>query len=169
MKMEKKMWSTPVANVEQFMANEYVAQTCYNLGCAIPGEDGSGYDFNYRHHTAKNDGTGCGHKDNQVLVETVYDVNGVDQYRYTMKEVNTDGWGDLNCTFYTGNGDDEVTREDYSEQYRVPYWTSDTLGEKLKAGMQVFWTTIVGSGIWATTMYHWGVVEYESASNPNRS
>lgn len=41
--MEKKIWTRPLAEVEQFMANEYVA-ACWKINCNVP--DGYGYTDN---------------------------------------------------------------------------------------------------------------------------
>ena len=38
--MEKKIWTRPMAQVEQFMANEYVA-ACWKIKCNVP--SGTGY------------------------------------------------------------------------------------------------------------------------------
>lgn len=41
--MEKKIWTRPLAEVEQFMANEYVA-ACWKINCNVP--RGYGYQDN---------------------------------------------------------------------------------------------------------------------------
>ena len=38
--MEKRVWTMPMAEVEQFMANEYVA-ACWKINCNVP--SGTGY------------------------------------------------------------------------------------------------------------------------------
>ena len=145
--MEKKIWSRPVAAAEQFLPNEYIS-ACFGVACQYGvegGEDGLPTDPWGRNHTAKADGTGCGHRKNQHVRE-LGEVNGVMQYE--MVEADTDGYGTLQCTFTDSN---------YSNSSRYAYGLGD--------GQTIYWTTRVG---WVT-MRHYGTVDLDDKSRPLRS
>lgn len=152
--MEKMTWTRPVAAVEQFMPNEYIA-ACFGISCIAGAADGGANTADpHNHqtwgsygtwHTAKSDGSGCGHVYNQFIVE---ENNGT----YTMIEKNARIAGgsaeSLDCTLYTDNWGS-----------RVNSWSS------LTQGQTVYWSTQAGY----FTMYHYGTVNLLDETRPLRS
>ncbi|MBR1743425.1 MAG: hypothetical protein IJ733_16455 [Lachnospiraceae bacterium] len=127
--MEKKAWVQPLAVVENFMANEYVA-ACWGVVCDVPADatdplkgipdeisEGSGITHRKKF---------CGDSNHyQIRLD---DKTGVP---YEMYEVQTDGLGDLQCTIYT----------DSSFQTKKDIAT-------VKANEYIYWTTKSGSKVW---------------------
>lgn len=93
----KEKWTTPKTVIEEFTPSNYCA-ICWAVGCKVPwtgtpaynddkhpiqigGKDSGGAVHQYDH---------CGNSQNQFIVEG---ANG----KIEMKEINTDGLGDLVC------------------------------------------------------------------------
>lgn len=159
----KEMWEAPRILVEEFAANEYVA-VCWDVACQTGikgGNSGTKDEYEYQYnkdgnggnnnHAMTNAGTGCGHEDNQYIYEAGMNASG--DTLYGMKEVNVDGQDDLVCTIWT----DENTK------YQAGYGSQLVSG--LTDGMKIFWTTANSFYTW----FHWGYVDFDDPSHPNRS
>ncbi len=105
---EKKMWTQPMAVVQEFVANEYVA-ACWNVKCSVTGVDAVG--GNHRQQFC-GDGTHY-----QIMLDD--NSNPV-----SMTETQTDGLGDLACKLYTDasySTPKNISEVKYNEQL---YWTT---------------------------------------------
>ena len=143
-------WETPRVTIQEFEPNEYVA-ACWAIACKYGiqgGEDGmnnpnwwwlEGSDAT---HTLRSDGTGCGHEDNQFITQN-------DNGSFSVKEINTQGLGDLNTRLTT-----------YSNYRGLSSSISD-----VEPGDIIYWTTSSGN----RTLYHMGKVSTADYGHPNRS
>lgn len=157
----KEMWETPRIAVEEFAANEYVA-ACWGVGCDVDasnkwekendsnvwnnraGRYYTWYELNTLGTSGDAHGTDhCGNSGNQVIFD--YDNNGTAD---AMKEVGTDGLGDLDCTIWTDN----------------TFSTTMDVGD-VSIGDVIYWTTSAGNKIW----HHIGKVFATVLGHPNRS
>ena len=155
----KKRWGTPMAMVEEFEANEYVA-ACYSVVCNVdaandvernwpvwvpgnrPWESGNwsnNYDAGQTHSS-----TACGALGNYYVID-----NNNDGRFDGMIEISRDQ-GQLPCTIYTG--------ADYS--------TTASWGG-IASGQTIYWTTSSTDG--DRTWHHQGVVGTSDPAHPNRS
>ena len=110
---EKKMWKQPMAVVQKFAANEYVA-ACWSVKCYVTGVDKVG--GNHRTQFC-GDGT-------HYQIEL--DDNGTP---ISMIETDTDGMGNLACTLYTDNSytnPKNISEVTYNETL---YWTTQYEGQ----------------------------------------
>lgn len=139
----KKRWGTPMAMVEEFEANEYVA-ACWGVQCDVDwannyewrqGDYNQGVTHAWDH---------CGNSSNQVI----FDDNG-DNVGDRMIETGTDGLGDLVCTIYT-DGTYSTVRNVSSVQVEET----------------IYWTTTASDG---RTWNHKGKVYATAEGHPNRS
>lgn len=150
--MEKRIWTRPVAVVEQFMANEYVA-ACWGISCDYGeggGNDGNNDPLTPNNRNSKHrqmtNGTGCGWEHSQAITDRVNSPGN-----FSIIEINSPtGAGDLPCTIFTDGS----------------YTTSvDTLAlSQLSNGMDVYWTNSWNG----TTWHHKGQVVMDD-SHPGRS
>lgn len=138
----KLKYVTPQMREEVFQANEYVA-ACWYIGCERAFDtDNVEWEQQGVSHGSNNDGTGCGHQENQAI--RVSD-NGV----VSLVEVRTSGLGDLQCTITDSS------------------WNPTTLKQSdVKTGNMVYWTTSADNRIW----HHYGKIEgTDSGANANHS
>lgn len=139
----KKRWGTPMAMVEEFEANEYVA-ACWGVACDTTWSNnyelthGGDYWNGVTHDDAH-----CGNSSNQVI-RTDDDGNPI-----RMVETGTDGLGTLNCTIYWD--------ENYTSQRDV---------STVAVGNTIYWTTSADDG---RTWNHMGTVFATAEGHPNRS
>ena len=132
-----KTWTQPVATVQPFEANEYVA-ACWNVTCSVPAEQGvaSAWD-----PLAPGDGhlthrsQFCG---DPTHYQIILDSNNIP---INMVEIQTDNLGDLTCTLFTDGS--------YSTIRDISTVT---------AGEYIYWTTSSGSRTW----HHRGTVQGSS-------
>lgn len=150
----KQTWVTPRVNIQNFEANEYVA-ACWDAACGtgILGENmryghpdehiimGNPDSTNNNHGKAVS-GTGCGWAVNQY-------ITGIGSGPFTMKEVNISGQNDLECRLYTDT------------TYTTPIQSLSNLQE----GQTIYWTTSNTEYTW----YHYGTVNLQNTTHPNRS
>ena len=144
----KKRWGTPMAMVEEFEANEYVA-VCWGVACDVSWANdyeqkyGFWEDGNVSHASDH-----CGNSSNQVI----YDRNN-DGVGEAMVETGTDGLGTLTCTIYT----------DYNRY--TGRFTGQTSASQVEVGDLIYWTTSSGNRTW----HHRGTVTATAEGHPNRS
>lgn len=149
----KKIWTKPMATVEEFAANEYVA-ACWGISCdhgERGGQNGAADPINgngiYNRHRKMNNGQGCGWLDNQAVT----DRTGVEG-QFTVIELNSPtGVRELPCTLY---GTDSTYRAE------VDYLNLS----EIQDGMTIYWTTSNGGITW----HHQGQIVMDD-SHPNRS
>lgn len=148
----KKIWTKPMATVEEFAANEYVA-ACYEIACSIGAEGGN---FGKRDtccghsHTKKDNGSGCGWAANQNIQVTGSGENAV----FSIVEINNDSYDDLTCYFY-----------DPANPNGPAYETITGL----EVGDTVYWKTNVGVMGRVVWMHHKGTYTLQDAAHPLRS
>lgn len=154
----KKEYVTPMMTGEKFVANEYVA-ACWGVGCDVT----TANDYEQTHYYNYNKTWAdigcshalahCGNSGNQVI----YDVNN-DGVADKMKEVGTDGLGNLDCTIYSDGN----------------YTTIKDIAD-VKIGQTIYWTTSAteqgGYGKPSITRiwHHVGTVYQTVPGHPNRS
>lgn len=110
---EKKMWKQPMAVVQKFAANEYVA-ACWNVACNV-----TGWDAVNGLHRAEFCGDGSHY-------QIVLDDNSTPVY---MIETDTDNMGDLACTLYA-DGSYTTPRDISTVRYdELLYWTTQYEGQ----------------------------------------
>lgn len=144
--MEKKSYGKPVLKAERFVANDY-CKMCVGLVCTVaPSEAGSTVNYNSKHnddagHTKKEDGSGCGWEQNQVLR---VDASG----KVSIVEINSGYGGELVCT------PTNIIESNLNENY---------IKEQVKnGGLYLEWTTY---GFY----YHEGTIKAIETSRPNHS
>lgn len=142
-KIMKRTYETPVACVEKFMPNEYVA-ACWGVACDWSWAN----QYEQNHHNWHNGDIShaadhCGNSSNQVIMD--YNDDGIGD---RMIETGTDGLGNLNCTIYT------------DANYRNTINVST-----VQIGQEIYWTTRSGSRTW----HHKGTVTATAEGHPNRS
>lgn len=173
MKMEKKMWSTPMATVEQFAANEYV-NACWKIGCLIPKNEASGdwwrkgssHDpwtdgstYNAHRESAGN----CGHVESQYI----YDV-GNNQFSMQERHVQDGKVEWLNVEFYinadgTAGDLSQVTSSDpYADKSK---WSSTITLDQNDDDQYIFWRTEYTSGRNSWEYYHYGLVDFDAVDH----
>lgn len=143
-----KKWERPMAVVEEFEPNEYVA-ACWGVACSTKEANKveqswmlNQWESNYANgqtHSADH----CGTMTNQWVIDDNNDGT-VDR----MVETGTDGLGNLNCTLYA------------DANYNTPASFSG-----VKIGSYIYWTTSSGNRTW----HHQGTVIGTDSSHPNRS
>ena len=139
----KKEYVAPVIVGEEFSANEYVA-ACWGVGCSVKEANDIERSLkNYHYPDLFHGADHCGMSGNQVI----YDDNN-DGTADRMKEIGTDGLGNLDCTIYT------------DDTYRTVRSIST-----VKADETIYWTTSAGSKTW----HHVGKVFNTVPGHPNRS
>lgn len=116
----KKVYEAPMACVESFAANEYVA-VCWGVACSTGSankvdKNASGVDHRDEH---------CGRDTNQHIYT---DSKGV---AVSMIEEGTDGLGNLTCTLYQDSS----------------YWRTRSYSS-VKPGDYIYWTTKSGNRTW---------------------
>lgn len=138
-----KKWMTPIASVEEFEANEYVA-VCWGVACDV------GWANNYEKIHGYWDGGNvshasdhCGNSSNQVIYDR--DNNGVGE---AMVETGTDGLGSLSCTIY-----------------KDEYFRNQISASEVNINQTIYWTTSSGNRTW----HHRGTVTATAEGHPNRS
>lgn len=110
---EKKMWKQPMAVVQKFTANEYVA-ACWNVVCSVVGVDAVG--GNHRKQFC-GDGTHY-----QIMLDD-------NSTPVSMTETQTDGMGDLACRLYADasyTAPKNIAEVKYNETL---YWTTQYEGQ----------------------------------------
>lgn len=137
----KKKWIKPIAQIQSFMPNEYVA-VCWGVACNTSAANQWEWkNWNGRAiHLSKY----CGDSDHQYLI----DVTG-DGKAESMRELDSP-YGDLDCTFYT------------DDSYKNTVSISDI---KLSSGQTIYWTT-KGNTI---TYHHQGQIIGYDENHQNRS
>lgn len=151
-----KKWMTPIASVEEFEANEYVA-VCYSVVCTVDAANTveqswmlerpwwqGGPISNYaagQTHSA----TACGALGNYYATDV--DGNGLID---SLTEYSRDQ-GALACTLYTD-----------SSYQTTAGWNTVSAGSGT-----IYWTTSSADG--SRTWHHQGTVSVADASHPNRS
>ena len=143
-----KKWERPMAVVEKFEPNEYVA-VCWGVACDVDWankyeQDHGFWDKGNVSHASDH----CGNSSNQVIYDR--DNNGVGE---AMVETGTDGLGTLNCTIYTACNEQ-------TGKFSGPISASD-----VGIGDTIYWTTTSGSRTW----HHKGTVTATAEGHPNRS
>ena len=143
--MEKKAWVQPLATVQQFVANEYVA-ACWGVRCDVPEKGGAakGSKTNIDDPFPAN---GVTHRDFYCGDATHYQIRlDANNVPYEMYETQTDKLGDLKCDLYT------------DDTYTTPKEI-----KTVKANEYLYWTTKSGNKTW----HHHGQVT--AAGNSNHS
>lgn len=141
--MEKKAWVQPLAVVQQFVANEYVA-ACWGVVCDVPANE---TDLLKNVDDEIRPNKNLGHRKKFCGDPSHYQIRLNDNnVPYEMYETQTDNLGDLKCTLYT-----DAT---YTTQRDI---------STVKASDYLYWTTQSGSRIWS----HHGPVT--AAGNSNHS
>ena len=110
---EKKMWKQPMAVVQKFAANEYVA-ACWSVKCVVTGVDEVG-----GNHRAQFCGDGNHY---QILLDDK-------STPISMTETQTDGMGDLACSLYADASyttPKDISQVKYNETL---YWTTQFEGQ----------------------------------------
>lgn len=110
---EKKMWKQPMAVVQKFAANEYVA-ACWNVTCSFTGWDEVG---GLHRQEFCGDGTHY-----QIMLDD-------NSTPISMTETQTDGMGDLACTLYADESyttPKDISTVKYNETL---YWTTQYEGQ----------------------------------------
>ena len=126
--MQKKAWVQPLAVVENFMANEYVA-ACWGVVCDVPANETNPLK-NVDDEINKNAGTG--HRKKFCGDPNHYQIRlNDDGIPYEMYETDTDNMGDLECTLY----------EDMSFVAKKDIAT-------VKSNDYIYWTTTDGKRTW---------------------
>lgn len=144
-----KKWERPIAVVEEFEPNEYVA-VCWGVACSVDAanEVEQGWMINHWESNYANGQTHssdhCGTMTNQWVIDDNNDGT-VDR----MVETGTDGLGNLNCTLYT------------DASYKT---TASFSGVNI--GSYIYWTTSASGD---RTWHHQGKVIGTDSSHPNRS
>ena len=144
--MEKKIWSCPVATVEQFMPNEYIS-ACFYIACDL-GAASSG------DHTKNNDSikSGCGWPHNQTITVVSGDIETGATIRMRELNVVIDGTPVGTRTCYFDNN-----------------W-SQTQKTNVKLGDSITWVTNISTVDWfPIRMQHTGTFKYIDDSHPLRS
>lgn len=137
-----KTWMKPITEVQDFVANEYVA-ACWGVECVVPQMDINGDQGVGIHREAT-----CGQKDNQSIREVSEGV-------FQIAEVNHDMTNrDLVATIYPNGFNNEG----------VSTITLDQV--KSLNGKTIYWTTKL-TGL--VTYRHQGVVQFDDASRTNHS
>lgn len=137
----KKKWIKPIAQIQSFMPNEYVA-VCWGVACNTSAANwwelinGNGLS----HHQEDF----CGNSDHQYLI----DITG-DGKADAMRELDSP-YGDLDCTFYT------------DASYKNTVSISDI---NLSEGQTIYWTT-KGKLL---TFHHQGQIIGYDEKHENRS
>lgn len=111
---EKKVWKQPMAVVQKFVANEYVA-ACWSVKCTKTGVDAA----NGLHRKEF-----CGDDSHYQIM---LDDNSTP---VSMTETQTDGLGDLACTLYTDSSystPKNISEVKYNETL---YWTTQYGSQK---------------------------------------
>lgn len=138
----KKRWETPMAMVEEFEANEYVA-ACWGVGCDVSwSNDYERWEGDY-HNGVTHASDHCGNSSNQVI-RTDDSGNPL-----RMVETGTDGLGDLDCNIF------------WDENYTKPRNVST-----VAINDTIYWTTVAEDG---RTWNHKGTVFATAEGHPNRS
>lgn len=136
-----KTWMKPITEVQDFVANEYVA-ACWGVECVVPQMDING-DWGVGTHREET----CGQKDNQSIREVSEGV-------FQIAEVNHDMTNrDLVATIYPNGFNNEG----------VSTITLDQV--KSLNGKTIYWST----RFWGTTYRHEGIVQFDDASRTNHS
>ena len=158
--MEKRIWNTPAAVAEQFMADEYV-NACWKIRCEVPwadgdsGSDRDGYGHDLGGHQTSS-GT-CGYADSHYITQ-------YDNHRYKIVE-NSRFYGLLEAEFY--NGVFEYNGQKESELTGT--WSSTLtltdahLDEENPTA--VYWRTTSGGNRY----YHYGYVDLDIANRSQHS
>ncbi len=121
--MGKIAWVQPLATVQQFVANEYVA-ACWNVKCDVVGvKVGGGYPDEPSDTTHR--AAFCG-ADGHYQIEL--NDNNVP---VSMTEIKTDKLGDLPCTLYEDGS--------YTKKKEIA---------TVKSGDYIYWTTSSGKRTW---------------------
>ena len=140
----KKMWEEPSIQVQEFMANEYVA-VCWGVACST----GKANQYEASIHNSAQDHRPeyCGQTGHQWLTD-----GNDDGTPERMSEIGTDGLGTLSCTIYTDGS--------YSKQRDI-----STVG----VGDYIYWTTSAGDRWNKRVWHHQGLVTETTPGHPNRS
>lgn len=104
----KKSWIQPMATVEKFVANEYVA-ACWTVVCDSTETERAGVSHRKQY---------CG-ADGHYQIEL--DANGTP---ISMTEIKTDNLGDLPCTLYTDGTYKTVRNVSDVKSGEYIYWTT---------------------------------------------
>lgn len=127
--MGKRVWKTPHANLEKFVANEYVA-ACWAVVCTVPNDESFRSNGN-ANDPGRLDAGGQNHRvrfcGNPNHYQIELDDNGVP---VRMIETQTDKLGDLPCT---------ITESDFATVRDIT---------TVKASDYLYWTTSSGSTTW---------------------
>lgn len=110
---EKKMWQQPMAVVQKFTANEYVA-ACWSVACSV-----TGYDEVGGLHRSEFCGNGTHY---QIML----DDNSTPM---SMTETQTDNMGDLACTLYTDGSYSTLKNIQDVKYNETLYWTTEYYGQ----------------------------------------
>lgn len=149
----KKMYERPMANIEEFAANEYVA-TCWKVGCSN--------NTTYRNHNS-NAPYGNQWKQQEGRYNSAFSHNGTCRHAennyfsaigtsITFKHEDTTGQGNDNQGSELGGGFD--------------YWYDKNGDNIVNAGDVVYWHTTNSE---PRTWNHWGYVETVDKAHVNRS
>ena len=139
-----KKWERPIAVVEEFEPNEYVA-VCWGVACSTG--EANQYEESI-HNSAQDHRTEyCGQTGHQWLTD-----GNDDGTPERMSEIGTDGLGTLSCTIYMDGS--------YSKQRDI---------STVRVGNYIYWTTSAGKGWNKRVWHHQGLVTETTPGHPNRS
>lgn len=135
--MEKRVWTKPVAAIEGFMPNEYIA-ACWDIKCDVDGNDGFGMDYGGHRDV---DGT-CG----SYGAMYVRDL-GNNKYEIVEDHYN---WGMLDCEIVDYIDYENKTVEGSRGVYSVEI-------PKNTPSKTLYWITKSGQ----YEYYHYGTVSFD--------
>ena len=136
--MKKKVWIQPLATVQTFVANEYVA-ACWAVTCDLPAEGANRF-VKGGHDLGAYDAIGGEHRAGSCGTEGHYTIlTDENNVPYKMIEYQNMIQKDLGCTLYT-DGSYTATRDISTVQ----------------AGETIYWTTVSRQDGAAQLFQHYG-------------
>lgn len=126
--MVKKMWTQPMATVQKFIANEYIA-ACWGVKCVVTGTHINDEFGNETTPNTSHRAQFCG---DPTHYQIKLNANNVPE---SMTEISTDGLGDLPCTLYENPAYTTVKDISTVKANDYLYWTTDST----KGGYKRVW------------------------------
>lgn len=138
--LNMREYVTPRMTGETFASNEYIS-VCWGVKCNVT--DANWYERIHGNSAQDHREAYCGTVGHQWLVDS--DNDGTPE---SMREINTDGLGSLECTIYKDSN------------YR---WKADI--SDVEVNDYIYWTTSADNRTW----HHQGWVTATTPGHPNRS
>lgn len=139
----KRKYIKPMASIENFAANEYVA-ACWGVACST--SPSNKYESSIWNSNQKHRDEHCGTATNQHITTDSHNV------AISMIEDGTEGLGKLKCNLYTDGT--------YSKSRSY---------DSVHIGDYIYWTTSSGTGYNKRTWHHQGTVYSTYGNRPNHS